>query len=97
MKGIQGHFGDNYPHLDNKKKTPNNFAEYLDSCTDVPATEAELEAGIVVVDDAKAVVVSKHNILKLAAIKIRDDGWDSLSDIQKSKVMVYVLRGLIED
>ena len=83
MKGIQGHFGDNYPHLDNKKKTPNNFAEYLDSCTDVPATEA--------------VVVSKHNILKLAAIKIRDDGWDSLSDIQKSKVMVYVLRGLIED
>ena len=96
MKGIQGHFGDNYLHLDSKKKTPNNYAEYLDSCTDVPATEAELEAGIVVVDQARADLETERDGIKLIGRKVRDEGYDSLGPLQKNKLWKHIVRDLLD-
>ena len=100
MRGIQGHHGDGWEGLDDALPTPNNYAEYVTSVNseglEAPATEAELEAGILVIDQLQADAIAEHNILKIAAIKIRDDGWASLNDNQKSKVLVHMLRDLIE-
>jgi len=76
MQGIEGHHGSDFKDLDPKLPTPSTYAEYVISVNGMsgtPATEAELEAGIVKFDADAATAVTlaateKADILTLLGI-----------------------------
>tara|TARA_R110000772_G_scaffold228575_1_gene339291 strand:- start:170 stop:535 length:366 start_codon:yes stop_codon:yes gene_type:complete len=57
-----------------------------------PFTIAELEAGIVVRNQRRADATTERNSINVLIRKMRQDGFTTLTDIQKNRLMRHLLR-----
>lgn len=72
MIGIMGHHGDDYQFLDPRIPTPRNYAEYKDSVERMggqPATEAQLEAGLLKADADREKVAQDRQAAQAAVLQ----------------------------